>query len=160
MKIAVDFDGTIVSQDRPYEDVETPLEFLPGAKEALIALKRAGHILILYSSRANLALRDDWHHDPLYALGVVPFNEGFWRRNLPINQARFEQMVKFVEKELPGVFSAIDYGNQGKVSADLYIDDRALRVGRGPGAVTWDWISQTYGAKSPAVRYAASRRSW
>ena len=38
MLIAVDFDGTIVRDDRPYEDTATPLAFLPGAKEGLLAL--------------------------------------------------------------------------------------------------------------------------
>ena len=42
MRVGIDFDGTVVSQDRPYADVVSPLEFVPGAKEGLLALKAAG----------------------------------------------------------------------------------------------------------------------
>ena len=34
-------------------------------------------------------------------------------------------MVKFVNDELPGIFHYIDDGMQGKVLADLFIEDRA-----------------------------------
>ena len=37
MIIAIDFDGTLVSQERDYDDVTSPLLMLPGALAALRA---------------------------------------------------------------------------------------------------------------------------
>lgn len=149
MKIAIDFDGTIVDDSHAYDDLKAELQFLPQAREALFELKNAGHILILWSGRSNLALRDDWRHNPLWALGKVPFNEEAWEGSKELNQARFEQMLKFVEEQLPGIFDCIDYGNQGKPSADLFIDDRALRLGGGMASVDWGYIRGVYGASLP-----------
>lgn len=145
MKISIDFDGTVVHNDTAYEDLETPLEFVPGAKEALLSLKRAGHVLILDSARANIAIRFDWQHNPMWA-NDPNFDEEEWRRRQPIAQARFQQMLDFVERNLPGVFTYIDFGHQGKVLADLYLDDEGLRLGGGWRAVDWSVVEQVYGA--------------
>lgn len=145
MIIAIDFDGTIIDDTHQYDDLATPLKFLPGALRALHALRRAGHTLILYSGRANRALREDWRLNPLWLSHAVPFDVDRWARNLPLNRARYKQMVDFVETELPGVFSAIDDGHQGKVSADLYIDDRALKYGPN----NWGAIAEAYGEHQP-----------
>lgn len=146
MKIAIDFDGTIVDDSHSHRDLSTELTFTPGAEAALRSLKAADHILILYSARANLAIRWDWQHNPLWALGLDPsFSVRAWKKQRPLNQARFQQMLDFVETRLPGVFTFIDYGNQGKVLADLFIDDRALKYGGGWRAVPWSIISRTYG---------------
>lgn len=140
MFIGVDFDNTICDQDRPYDDLITPLKMLPGARYGLEALKRAGHFLVLISARNNLALREDPKLDPLVRAGLrkpAP--------DLELNQARWEQMLDFVEDELPGIFSAIDDGKCGKYSVDLMVDDRALRIGRGHQAMTWKQIAHLYG---------------
>lgn len=142
MLIAVDFDGCLVEDDRDYEDLVTPLELKPGAREALYAMRRAGHTLILCSSRSNLALRQDWRLNPLWRLAIVPFSLHRWEQSLQTNQRRFEQMVTFVNASLPDVFACIDDGTQGKVSADLYIDDKALRYGE---LLTWEEIGHSYG---------------
>jgi len=142
MKIVVDFDGTIVNDDHDYYDLITPLALKPGAREALRALHRAGHELILSSGRANRALRLDWRLNPAWRDGLVPFDVERWSRNQGLNQARYVQMVEFVRTHLPGIFVFVDDGVQGKVSGDLYIDDRGLRYGASTG---WPEIAVAYG---------------
>jgi len=124
VRIAIDFDDTIVvgginGNRKTYDDVTTPLEFLPNAKEALLQLKAWGHDLILYSGRANRAGRFDFKLNPLWKTEGGPV----WVDNM-VNQRRYAQMLQFVEDNLPNVFAFIDDGGQGKVSADLFIDDR------------------------------------
>lgn len=149
MLICVDFDDTVVAQSgREYADVDTPLQFMPGAEQGLLALKQAGHMLVLYSGRANRALRVDPNLDPLVRSGLKRVNMERWKKNSVVNQARFEQMIAFVEAELPGVFAAIDDGMQGKPSADMYIDDKALRLGYGSLGVGWPDVAQLYGDPS------------
>jgi len=147
MKIAIDFDGTIVRQDHPYNDVTMPLEFMSGAKDGLYALKRAGHTLILWSGRANKALLENPMLDPLARAGACKIDMQRWEESKRVNQARFHQMVDFVEKELPGIFDAIDDGAAGKLSVDLFIDDRAIRFGKGPRSIIWPGIVYLYGDK-------------
>ena len=50
-------------------------------------------------------------------------------------------MLKFVELELP-MIDLIDDGRQGKLLADLFIDDRAVASVIG---VNWDTIALLYG---------------
>ena len=144
MIFCIDFDNTVVVQEgRDYEDVDTPLEFMPNARAGLHSLKAAGHVLLLYSARANRALRIDPELDPLVRAGIKKVSVGWWESNKELNQARFEQMVEFVNHELSGIFDAIDDGVQGKPSADVYLDDKALRLG--PGAQTWASVADMYG---------------
>ncbi len=146
MIIAVDFDETVVSQrGRAYEDISTPLQFVVGAKRALLSLKRAGHILILYSGRANRSLRLDPQLDPLVRAGRKLINMDRWIQNQPVNEARYQQMLNFVATELPDVFDAVDDGVQGKPGADLFIDDKALRLGHGAHAALWYNVGVMYG---------------
>ena len=144
--IAIDFDNTVVEQDgRDYEDVTTPLRFLPGAYAGLLALKAAGHILLLYSARANRAHRVDPNLNPLVRAGIKKIDIDRWMKNQPLNEARYQHMISFVEEELPGIFDAVDDGLQGKPSADLYLDDKALGLGYGAHAVDWDEVTRMYG---------------
>lgn len=133
MIISVDFDGTVVMPPREYDDVRTPLQFVRGARAGLESLKKAEHRLILSSTRANTALRRDWRLNPLWQSGKVPIDLKAWARNQPLHEARYQQMVRFVAVKLPKVFDAIDDGLQGKVLADVYIDDRAA------GSIGVDW---------------------
>jgi hypothetical protein len=140
MILAIDFDGTVVKDDRPYNDIWSPLELQPGAREALLSLKRAGHTLVLWSGRSNRASINNPTFNPLWIDGL-PW-PSYADRVLHAN--RFRQMKSFVEKELPGIFDAIDDGRQGKLRADKYIDDRAIQLG-GPGGTDWATIAETYG---------------
>jgi hypothetical protein len=153
VRICLDFDGTIVAQDRPYSDIVSPLEFLEGAKEGLLALKRAGHTLILWSGRASRSLLYDPNLDPLVRSGAVPCDRKSWLEARPLHWARWHAMVEFVEKELPGVFDAIDDGLAGKPSVDLFIDDRSM-VMRGPA--TWSRIARAYGEEQPLYEQEAA----
>jgi hypothetical protein len=145
MRIAIDFDGTIVKQDRPYDDLDSPLEFQPGAKEVLYRLKTAGHVLLLWSARASRALLVDPKLDPLVRVGTKKASPGRWEANRPLNQARLQQMLDFIDAELPGVFDAVDDGSEGKPQVDIFIDDRAIRFGFGPGALSWEQLGHLFG---------------
>lgn len=153
MKIAIDWDGTVVEQDRPYADTTTPMRFRPYAREALYRLKVAGHILILWSARANRALLFTPQHDPLVRNGTIkpPPITGS-QAVVDLHWARYFQMLAFIERELPGLFDAIDSGEQGKPSVQLFIEDRAWGV---PATgIDWEAIADTYGAPSPQRRPA------
>lgn len=145
MIISIDFDGTLIDDDHDYDDLKTQLTLKPFAREAVYALRRAGHTLVLTSSRSNLALRKDWRLNPLWKLAITPFSLERWERSLLLNQARYQQMLEFVSASLPDVFACIDDGGQGKVSADVYIDDRALRYGEEAG---WGLIRYSYGQEA------------
>jgi hypothetical protein len=99
----------------------------------------------LYSARANRALREDPNLDPLVRAGVRKVHQKTWDADRTLNQARYQHMIDVVTKELPSVFDAIDDGMVGKVTADIFIDDKALRLGGGPLTVSWDTISRIYG---------------
>jgi hypothetical protein len=151
--LGIDFDGTVVVQDgRAYDDIKTPPRLLPGAREALKALKRAGHVLLLYSARANRALIEDPDLDPLVRAGVRRVDMVAWRRSRELNRARYGQMLAFIAAELPGIFDAVDDGHQGKPCVDLFIDDRALKF------QNWRGIAQVYGERAN-VRTTAIRDS-
>ena len=152
MRIAIDFDGTVVEQDRPYDDVTTPLKFVPGAREGLRALHAAGHLLLLWSGRSSRALLEDPTLDPFVRASIARSNHEAWMSNRATHLARFEQMVRFVEAELPGIFDAIDDGMGGKPLVDLILDDKALKFGRSSGGLGWPLIAQFYGEMpTPAV---------
>ncbi len=143
MIIACDFDGTLVSSDREYTDVETPLEFLHGAKEGLQSLKAADHVIVIYSARANRALRIDPNLDPLVRAGLRRLDHEWWESNKDLNEARYQQMVEFCKTALDGIVDVVDDGQQGKPCAGLFIDDRAMRFRFGD----WLRISRMYGEK-------------
>jgi len=141
VRIAIDFDGTIVEQDKPYDQVDGEFRFTPGAKETLLRLKAAGHLLLLWSARASWHHRVDIRLDPFFA--AHPWILEDPNKFYATNQARFAEMHSFVERELPGVFTAIDDGSYGKPTVDVFIDDRALRLG-GSG-LTWAEVGELYG---------------
>lgn len=158
MLIACDFDGTCVREDRPYADVTTPLELMPYAREALTSLKAAEHILLLWSGRASRALLEDPRLNPLVRAGVVRVNRDRWLLERHIHQSRYEQMISFVTTELAGVFDAVDDGMGGKPLVDLFVDNRALRLGGGLDGVGWRQIADRYGAPVYPALFETKRR--
>lgn len=156
MLIAVDFDGVVVeSAGRSYADTTTPLRFMPKAKEGLLALKKAGHTLLLYSARSNRALLFTPEWDPLVRAGVKRPNQLVWSESRKVHWDRYKQMLAFCEQELAGVFDAIDDGMQGKPLADLFIDDRALSFGDGVDRIGWEHIAVLYGDLSAGAKESA-----
>lgn len=142
MIFCVDFDGTIVFRD-------PPLRLKDGARAGLLALKRAGHQLVLFSARANRARRFNRELDPLYAGNPLLMSDPVMAKTeariqaQAYNAALFEQMRRFVAAELPGVFDAIDEGNVGKPLGDYFIDDKSINPTL-PG-YDWSWIANTFG---------------
>lgn len=141
MIIAIDFDGTVVKQEHAFDDLATPLELIEGAAEALQSLKRAGHLLLLYSARANAAHRIDPRLSALVRAGKIPLDWEKWQKRKHVVERRYQQMIEFVNTSLPGVFDAIDDGMQGKPSADLYVDDRAFFN----PLEDWPWLAARFG---------------
>ena len=140
--IAVDFDGTIVSE------LKGPLTFMPGAAEGLAALKAAGHKLLLYSARANRSLRQDPSLDPMVRAGALDSDALTWFDAMEDYEKSYQEMVDFVTERLPGVFDAIDDGQQGKPLADLFIDDRAATK---HARVDWAWLAARFGGHDVQV---------
>jgi len=144
--LAIDFDGTLVSQFRPYDDLTSPLQLNPGARGALVALKAAGHTIVVFSARASAWVRLDPRTDPLVRAGARKVDLADWYRKQPLHEARYQEMVKFCREELAGLVDAVDDGLQGKPQADVFIDDRALRYDPGGNfGYTWDEIRSVYG---------------
>ena len=130
MIFCIDFDGTVIEQPKSPGDPAEDMQLRPGAARVLLALRQAGHILVLSSARSNPAHRLDWRLNPLWTSGAVPFDERAWERSQPFWEAAHQLMLKFIDTYLPDVFHAVDEGQQGKVVADVYLDDRGFRMGR------------------------------
>lgn len=103
----VDFDGTIVGIDYPnIGPIKT------GAKEALQLLRKLDYYIIISSCRSCA-----WNWSEYY--GDTDF--------VPAKDRKvFKDMVAWLDaNEIP--YDFIDDGTQGKVSADIYIDDKGIR---------------------------------
>lgn len=155
MLIAVDFDGVIVSKDRPFADTVSPLRLMPMAKEGLKALKAAGHTLLLYSARSNRALLYTPEWDPLVRAGKRRPSAAAWDEARALHWARYRQMLEFVSSQLDGLIDAVDDGLQGKPLADLFIDDRSMEFG--VGANGWADLIHLYGAIPQAREISRGR---
>lgn len=123
MKLAVDFGHTITNDTGDQDKYRLGvLTMVPGAMQALRTIKDRGHILLLNSHRANRARRIDSTLDPLVRAGITPGEE-----NHLFHQARYRQMVDFINTQMPGIFDAIDDGLQGKVNSDWAIDNKTIQ---------------------------------
>jgi hypothetical protein len=71
-----------------------------------------------------------------------------WQERREVHLARYRQMVEFVERELPGVFDAVD---NGKPTVDLIIDDKAALGGGKLTHERWGEIARRYGAQPNAL---------
>ena len=147
MIICIDFDSTLVDEwGRKFSDVTTPFKLMGSARKALEGMRAAGHHVVVYSARANRALREDPMLDPLARVGAVKVDIVQWTKEQPLHEARYRQMVQFCETSLKGLVDAVDDGRQGKPAADLFIDDRALRFGGGVDGHNWFDIARQFGA--------------
>ena len=147
MIICIDFDSTLVDEwGRRFSDTTSPLKLMHGARKALEGMRAAGHHVVVYSARANRALRIDPELDPLARAGVVKVDRKAWDAEQPLHEARYQQIVQFCATQLKGLVDAVDDGGQGKPVADVYIDDRALRFGGGVDGYNWFDIARQFGA--------------
>lgn len=112
MRLAIDFDHTCFINDWPNIG-----DMVPGAQEYLQKLKQDGHWLIIWSGRANT------------------------KKNDPVGRAKGLQVMRDALVRFGIPFDEIDYGDQGKVLADLYCDDKAvgapLIMFQGEPAIDW-----------------------
>jgi predicted mannosyl-3-phosphoglycerate phosphatase (HAD superfamily) len=120
--ICVDFDGTIVDHEFPKIGA-----LKPGARSALQAFRRMGFRIIVWSCRTC-----KWQEDTF----------GSW--DCPtLERPLVREMIEFLDKE--GVpYDEIDDGEKGKPLADLYLDDKALRVEDNWGDVA-QWVRENGG---------------
>ena len=147
MIIAIDFDSTLVDGwGRKFSDTTSPFKLMGGARKALQSMKQAGHVVLVFSARANRALREDPMLDPLARVGAVKVDIVQWTKEQPLHEARYRQLVQFCETSLRGLVDAVDDGRQGKPAADLFIDDRALRFGGGVDGHSWFDVARQFGA--------------
>ncbi len=116
MIIAVDFDDCVAYRAGP------DLLLVRGAKEALRSLKQAGHVLLLWSDRTNRARHGDATLDPLVRSGDTQDAQTMETR-AAWAEADLE-MRSFVDEQLPGIFDAVDDGQQGAPCVDLYLGGR------------------------------------
>ena len=105
--ICVDFDQTIC--DSKYPECGKPK---PGARKALLALKKMGFTIIISSCRSC-----GWNWDIYYAGSEF----------IPAKDRKvFKDMVAWLKKhKMP--YDVVDDGTKGKVSASYYVDDKGVR---------------------------------
>ena len=104
--ISIDFDGTLVDHEFPHIGA-----LKPGAKEALEALRHYGFWIIISSCRTSGMHREIFEQVP----GQPPTDRKY-----------FKDMVKFLDdNQIP--YDQVDDGSLGKVLADFYVDDKAVR---------------------------------
>lgn len=116
MVFSLDFDGTLVRITPGYKP---PYTFQPGARDAVRALKAAGHKIIIHSCRSN------------------PDANGNGRELK-------KWMVDFLDGE--GVPYDEIWEKPGKPVADCYVDDRSIAYDvYGKSGATWKWIADNYG---------------
>lgn len=152
MIIAIDFDNTLVEQhSRDYADVTSPFVMMPGAFDALVALKRARHQIIVWSGRSSLALRKNPRVDPLARVGKKQIDMLRWKASQQVNESRYLHMLEFCSTDLQGLVDAVDDGTCGKLTADMFIDDRAIRLGKGSNAWLWPEVERLYGLPTEAA---------
>lgn len=123
MIIAIDFDGTIVESAFPEIGAE-----IDGAIDTIKYIISLGHKVILHTCRTNHEIA-----------GRRPLDEAAeWLRS--------RGLELYAVNDNPE--ARMTYGEQTKVSADLYIDDRAFGVPTVDGHVDWETVRAHFWLKS------------
>jgi hypothetical protein len=117
LTIAIDCDGTLVEAGAGPQD---KLTWRPGAKDAIKALAKAGHRLVLFSCRSN-PIHDGMGRqrdaEDFYRWGTVP-------QAVQDSWHYFGTMRKFLQDEGVWDLFAEVWQSPGKPLAEVYIDDR------------------------------------
>jgi len=124
--ICVDFDGTLC--DHAYPEIG-PVK--AGACEALIAFKRMGYHILIYTCRTS-----SYHFE---VFGGTPGDNA-------LERPRVQAMIAWLnEHDIP--YDEVDDGTKGKPLADFYIDDKGVRFDDNWKEITY-WIAQVTPALS------------
>lgn len=109
--IILDWDGTLVPSAWP----EQPMEFMPGAVEAVFRLHQAGFKLMVFSARMN-------PYDPWTSTRLDP--------------AKVESEKRYIRAALDakGLTFVDIWDKPGKPSGSAYVDDKGHRYTGRPGA--------------------------
>ena len=144
MIISIDFDRALAAP-HSYDAVDVRLR--ASAVRALAALRKAGHVLVLTSPRANLSLRVDPELNPLVRAGVVRIDRGTWESSRGVHSARFKTMLEAI-KPVGHLFAAVDDGGQGPLLVDLAVTGDLVINGRSMAVEprrAWAELAITYG---------------
>jgi len=101
--VCVDFDGTIF----PFGDFDASSPPIPGAVDAMIALREKGYTILIFSSRLSKAWHDHegWPHEDAVREHVEYMKAALRRENIPYDGFAME-----------------------KIPAQAYFDDKAWRA--------------------------------
>jgi histidinol phosphatase-like enzyme len=119
LTIAIDFDGTIVENKWPHIGPE-----IPGAIQTIKRLHRHGHRIIVWTCRTGKQLEEciEW-----LVQHKVPFDA--------------------INANLPERIKAFG-GDTRKVSADLYVDDKAIGMRKVHKREFWEYVRKEVNALS------------
>lgn len=147
MILAIEFEGAIVAITHKWSpQLKEDFLLLPGVKNSLECLRQAKHTLILYSSRACISIKySDILTSPTGTSQAAVLNKNIYAGMQSLYKERFDNMVEFIEKHLPGLFDVIDDGNYNKNTADIIIDNRLLCAGGRSVNDGWGFVTATYG---------------
>lgn len=129
--IGVDFDGTLC--DFAYPGIGAPK---PGAKEALARFRKLGYRVVIWTCRTCSYHFDIFGGDP-----AQPTME----RTHVIEMKAWLDHHGFEYDE-------IDDGSRGKLHADFYVDDKAIRFEN-----NWNWIASHIVFNTPMQQIIAAR---
>jgi hypothetical protein len=136
MHLAIDLDNTIFWYDPKMEEEFGPL--VPGADVAIRKLKKAGHMILIWTCRLNASR---------YTESEVLDQRNKIATALMASGVPFDQLV---------------VGERGKVLADFYIDDRAIgvpiRLWKGKAVVDWQQAYKLVLLRGVAERIGRVRR--
>ncbi len=144
MIISVEFDRALAA---PHAYAAEEVRLRQSAVNALVALRRAGHVLIVTSPRSNLAARVDPSLNPLVRAGAVRIDPKTWAASRETHSRRYTAMLRAL-KPLGALIAAVDDGAQGPLLVDMAITGDTVVNGRSMATEprrAWAELALTYG---------------
>jgi hydroxymethylpyrimidine pyrophosphatase-like HAD family hydrolase len=99
LKIAVDFDGTIVENAYPYIGREMPFAF-----QTLKMLQKEGHLLVLWTRRSGKALEQALEYCKKNGVEFYAVNKSYPEEIFDDNESRKIEVDVFVDDRIVGGF--------------------------------------------------------